>query len=161
MSTRFHKAVKYGVLWIFNGWNRNEGSIPFTRSTSTNPQQKRRNRRSSASSFLESKNTSKNVFFPILTFDLRNDLPSETASAGLKTLPESKLVVIGVGESSMNAKASKALVQRSPATPAKRTDAQALLVDLRELIVQARAGVARAVDSRLVTLYWHVGRRTS
>ena len=117
--------------------------------------------RSSASSFLESKNTSKNVFFPILTFDLRNDLPSETASAGLKTLPESKLVVIGVGESSMNAKASKALVQRSPATPAKRTDAQALLVDLRELIVQARAGVARAVDSRLVTLYWHVGRRTS
>lgn len=59
----------------------------------------------------------------------------------------------------MNAKASKALVRRSSTTPAKRTDARALLVDLRELIVQARAGVARAVDSGLVTLYWHVGRR--
>jgi hypothetical protein len=27
------------------------------------------------------------------------------------------------------------------------------------MILQARAGVARAVDSGLVTLYWHVGRR--
>jgi hypothetical protein len=35
----------------------------------------------------------------------------------------------------------------------------ALLADVRELIQQARAGVARAVDSGLVTLYWHVGRR--
>ena len=35
----------------------------------------------------------------------------------------------------------------------------ALLTDVRELILQARAGVARAVDSGLVTLYWHVGRR--
>jgi predicted nuclease of restriction endonuclease-like (RecB) superfamily len=34
-----------------------------------------------------------------------------------------------------------------------------LLADVRALIVQARAGVARAVDSGLVTLYWHVGRR--
>lgn len=30
---------------------------------------------------------------------------------------------------------------------------------MRELILQARAGVARAVDSGLTTLYWHVGRR--
>lgn len=34
-----------------------------------------------------------------------------------------------------------------------------LLGDVRELIVQARLGVARAVDSSLVALYWHVGRR--
>jgi predicted nuclease of restriction endonuclease-like (RecB) superfamily len=35
----------------------------------------------------------------------------------------------------------------------------ALLADLRELILHAREGVARAVDSGLTTLYWHVGRR--
>lgn len=35
----------------------------------------------------------------------------------------------------------------------------ALLSDVRELILQAREGVARAVDSGLTTLYWHVGRR--
>ena len=34
-----------------------------------------------------------------------------------------------------------------------------LLADLRGLIHQAREGVARAVDSSLTTLYWHVGRR--
>lgn len=34
-----------------------------------------------------------------------------------------------------------------------------LLADVRELILQARAGVARAVDSGLTTLYWHVGQR--
>lgn len=51
--------------------------------------------------------------------------------------------------------------------PAKRKNAAvvtaqapgALLADLRGLIVQAREGVARAVDSGLTTLYWHVGRR--
>jgi predicted nuclease of restriction endonuclease-like (RecB) superfamily len=50
---------------------------------------------------------------------------------------------------------------------AKRTDAAvlpvprptALLADLRDLILQAREGVARAVDSGLTTLYWHIGRR--
>jgi hypothetical protein len=49
--------------------------------------------------------------------------------------------------------------------PAKRTDAAVvpakepavLLADLRELIRQAREGVARAVDAGLTTLYWHVG----
>lgn len=40
-----------------------------------------------------------------------------------------------------------------PAKPA------ALLSDVRELILRAREGVARAIDSGLVTLYWHVGRR--
>jgi hypothetical protein len=37
--------------------------------------------------------------------------------------------------------------------------ARPLLADVRELILQAREGVARAVDSGLTTLYWHVGRR--
>src|ERR1019366_6419979 len=34
-----------------------------------------------------------------------------------------------------------------------------LLADVRELIVQAREGVARVVDAGLTTLYWHVGQR--
>ena len=34
-----------------------------------------------------------------------------------------------------------------------------MLTDLRELILHAREGVARAVDLGLTTLYWHVGRR--
>lgn len=34
-----------------------------------------------------------------------------------------------------------------------------LLGELRSLIVQARQGVVRAVDSALTTLYWHLGRR--
>ncbi|MBI2224735.1 MAG: hypothetical protein HYU44_07210 [Betaproteobacteria bacterium] len=34
-----------------------------------------------------------------------------------------------------------------------------MILDLRELIPQARERVARAVDSALTTLYWHVGRR--
>jgi hypothetical protein len=34
-----------------------------------------------------------------------------------------------------------------------------MLSDLRGLIQQAREGVARAVDSSLTTLYWHVGQR--
>ena len=58
----------------------------------------------------------------------------------------------------MSAKSSKTLARRSAAIPA-RPAARALVMDVRELIVQARAGVARAVDSGLVTLYWHVGRR--
>src|SRR6266852_1157792 len=33
------------------------------------------------------------------------------------------------------------------------------MADGRELILQAREGVARAVDSGLTTVYWHVGRR--
>src|SRR5258708_25483423 len=35
----------------------------------------------------------------------------------------------------------------------------ALLAEVRDLILQAREGVARAVDVGLTTLYWHVGRR--
>ena len=55
------------------------------------------------------------------------------------------------------------MTRRKPArTAAAVASAQkpvALLSDLRELILQAREGVARAVDSGLTTLYWHVGRR--
>ena len=58
----------------------------------------------------------------------------------------------------MSAKSSKASSRRSSTTAARRPT-RALLTDVRELILQARAGVARAVDSGLVTLYWHVGRR--
>ena len=51
--------------------------------------------------------------------------------------------------------------------PAKRMDTSvvpgqgptALLADLRGLIQRAREGVARAVDSGLTTLYWHIGQR--
>lgn len=46
------------------------------------------------------------------------------------------------------------LEQTGPAGPARP-----LLGDLRELIVAPRISVARAVDSGLVTLYWHIGRR--
>src|SRR5881396_1985938 len=34
-----------------------------------------------------------------------------------------------------------------------------LLAEVRGLILAAREQVARAVDSGLVTLYWHIGRR--
>jgi len=51
--------------------------------------------------------------------------------------------------------------------PTRRTDVAllpskeptALLAELRKLILDTREGVARAVDSGLTTLYWHVGRR--
>src|ERR1035438_3014709 len=56
------------------------------------------------------------------------------------------------------------MMQNQPAT---RPDAAVLLAqeptvllaDLRDLILQAREGVARAVDSGLTTLYWYVGQR--
>ncbi len=52
---------------------------------------------------------------------------------------------------------------RKPGSDLKQSGAvtppRPLLGDLRELILQARVSVARAVDSGLVTLYWHIGRR--
>ncbi len=36
---------------------------------------------------------------------------------------------------------------------------QNLFGDVRDLILQARQGVARTVNAGLVALYWHVGRR--
>jgi len=54
----------------------------------------------------------------------------------------------------------------TPRKPAKRASVVlpaakpiALISDVRELILQAREGVARAVDSGLTVLYWHMGRR--
>ncbi|MCW5558899.1 MAG: DUF1016 domain-containing protein, partial [Verrucomicrobiae bacterium] len=44
------------------------------------------------------------------------------------------------------------------ATPAKSSH-RGLLRELRGMILAAREQVARTVDSGLVTLYWHVGRR--
>ena len=53
--------------------------------------------------------------------------------------------------------------KRAPTKQANKkaivTQPASLLADGRELILQAREGVARAVDSGLTTLYWHVGRR--
>lgn len=40
-----------------------------------------------------------------------------------------------------------------------RSGASGLLVEVRGIILAARESVARAVDSGLVTLYWHIGRR--
>jgi predicted nuclease of restriction endonuclease-like (RecB) superfamily len=51
----------------------------------------------------------------------------------------------------------KAVKRVKAAAPARRP--RVLLVDLRELILQARENVARTVDSGLTVLYWHVGRR--
>ena len=50
-------------------------------------------------------------------------------------------------------------IKSKPNAIARRVKPDALLSDVRELIQQAREGVARAIDSGLVTLYWHVGRR--
>jgi hypothetical protein len=54
--------------------------------------------------------------------------------------------------------------QRTTTTPKAVPHATAfpvrpLLTDLRQMILEARVSVARAVNSGLVTLYWHVGRR--
>src|SRR6185369_4180303 len=49
----------------------------------------------------------------------------------------------------------------SPASQKKPVslDARRLLTDVRELIVQARESVARAVNSGLTLLYWQIGNR--
>ena len=44
-------------------------------------------------------------------------------------------------------------------TANRPTDSAPLLADLRGLILTARLGVARAVDSGLVALYWQIGQR--
>lgn len=58
----------------------------------------------------------------------------------------------------MSAKTTK-VTKKKTLAKAVTPVARPLLADVRELILQARAGVARAVDSGLTTLYWHVGRR--
>ena len=57
--------------------------------------------------------------------------------------------------SARTTKVSKDKTLAKPSTPIARP----LLADVRELILQAREGVARAVDSGLTTVYWHVGHR--
>ena len=47
----------------------------------------------------------------------------------------------------------------SPATPAPAVAADRLLADVRALIEAAREQTARAVNSALVGLYWHIGTR--
>lgn len=59
----------------------------------------------------------------------------------------------------MSAKAPRSLARRPLAKLPKRLPARTLLADVRQMILHARATMARAVDSGLVTLYWHVGRR--
>ncbi len=54
----------------------------------------------------------------------------------------------------MNAKRTKAIRRALSVLPGKP-----LLSDIREMILRTREEVARAVDSGLVTLYWHIGRR--
>jgi len=58
----------------------------------------------------------------------------------------------------MSERPSKSLARRPAAKVAGRPG-RALLTDVREMILQARASLARTMDSGLVTLYWHVGRR--
>ncbi|MDP3069722.1 MAG: PDDEXK nuclease domain-containing protein [Opitutaceae bacterium] len=57
----------------------------------------------------------------------------------------------------MSTKTSSVVVRKRVAPPAAAP--RNLLGDVRELIRGARASVARAVDSGLVGLYWHVGCR--
>jgi predicted nuclease of restriction endonuclease-like (RecB) superfamily len=47
----------------------------------------------------------------------------------------------------------------SPATPTPAVTADRLLADVRALIEAAREQTARAVNSALVSLYWHIGTR--
>lgn len=54
---------------------------------------------------------------------------------------------------------SKKLVPFSKKLSAKPAGPSALLADLRQMIVQARTAVARAVDAGLVLHYWQVGHR--
>lgn len=54
--------------------------------------------------------------------------------------------------------------RKKPSTDLAPTDAllpgdPSLLGDVRRLIDSARQQTARAVNSALVTMYWHIGRR--
>jgi predicted nuclease of restriction endonuclease-like (RecB) superfamily len=53
----------------------------------------------------------------------------------------------------------KKLALTKTATKPVRVGAAGLLAEVRGLVLAAREQVARAVDSGLVTLYWHIGRR--
>ena len=53
-------------------------------------------------------------------------------------------------------KPPKTALANRKATPAVRTD---LLGDIRSLIEAAREQTARAINSALVGMYWHIGKR--
>jgi hypothetical protein len=62
----------------------------------------------------------------------------------------------------MSARASKPPARKTAITSKPRirgASARPLLADVRGLILAAREGVARAVNSGLVLLYWEIGRR--
>jgi hypothetical protein len=48
---------------------------------------------------------------------------------------------------------------RRPTTPAPATSADRLLGDIRSLIEAGRQQLARTVNSGMVDLYWHIGKR--
>jgi predicted nuclease of restriction endonuclease-like (RecB) superfamily len=58
----------------------------------------------------------------------------------------------------MSAKSSTALIRQTGAGPAGR-GRRGLLADVRELILQARVGAARAANSGWTLLCWEIGRR--
>jgi DUF1016 N-terminal domain len=57
--------------------------------------------------------------------------------------------------------AKKTSEKSKPATAIKPSQApdRPLLTEVRQMIMQAREGVARAIDSGLTMLYWNLGRR--
>ena len=60
----------------------------------------------------------------------------------------------------MSAKPRKSTTKPAKAVAVMRgVAAKPLLTEVRELIVQAREGVARAVNSGLTLLYWQIGTR--
>ena len=53
----------------------------------------------------------------------------------------------------------RARAKKVGSTANRSTDSTPLLADLRDLILTARRGVARVVDSGLVVLSWQIGQR--
>lgn len=58
----------------------------------------------------------------------------------------------------MSAKRTPKSTRKTAVIPASQVPDR-LLIDVQEMIVQARATVARTVDASLASLYWHVGQR--
>jgi len=58
----------------------------------------------------------------------------------------------------MNTKSTKGNKSKAVTKPIEIMN-RSLLADVRQMILQAREGVARAIDSSLTMLHWHVGRR--
>ena len=59
----------------------------------------------------------------------------------------------------MGKKKSRAVAKAARPAAKVRSGSAPLLADLRALILAARWGVARTIDSGLVTLYWQIGLR--